>query len=548
MRNGSVNKFVCIPLIVVFLSTQSTFCLAQTSNISGSKAEPTISKRVETKIIPSEQAIEGEFAFYSGDFAKASSLFNAFAQNKDKDIALWSNQLGSIHLAAGEYKQALSAFLDAYYLMNDTAAFSKLESRAVSLTGEERQKAYKGDPYEKVYNSLYVALLLEQERDYDNALAAVKNGILCDSDVEGGLYKSDVTLLYLLGARVETLTNNPSMSDEYFQKAQEAYLVAHPMNRGIVSDEQSKSNLLSQKQKELEKMLPKQTPTERKKEEGGAKEGQVALKEPVKNFAPAGKVEFAKESKKVLALKAEIQALEKAIVILPGVRMENNKQISTEILKQAVDTRNNVLFVVELGRGPVKYPIGKYGQIAIFTSKPFRANNVIIVVDKKDNFDEHNTMRYNDTLYQASTRGGRVMDGILKGKAEFKQTTAEISYSLSQMSQQMSNQANQLQQQSAMYGTGGAAAAGAAYAAAGIALLSLAFAIGSAMANPAADVRHWSLLPAEVRVIPMKLSPSPHHIQLQVLDAGNKLIPELSKEFDVNIQEGDNVIIRRIVE
>lgn len=552
LRKGVVNKFICTFLIVVFVFTQSTISLAQTSNFSGSKSELTKSKRVKSEIIPSEQAIDGEFAFYSGDFAKASSLFNGFAQAKDKDFALWSNQLGSIHLTAGEYKQALSAFLDAHYLMNDMAAFSRLESRAVSLTGEERQKAYKGDPYERVYNSIYVALLLDQEHDYDNALAAVKNGILCDSDVEGGLYKSDVTLLYLLGARLEALRNNPTMSDEYFKKAQEAYLVSNPMNMGVVSDEQGKLNLLIQKQKELEELLPKETPKKHKKEEKDTKEGQIASKEPVKNFSSIGKEDAVtsppKESKKVLALKAEIQALEKAIATLTGIRTENNKQISTEILKQVVDTGNNVLFVIELGCGPVKYPIGQYGQIAIFTSKPFKANNIIIVTDKKDNFDEHNTMRYNDTFYQASTRGGRVMDGILKGKAEFKQTTAQISYALSQVSQQMSNQANQLQQQAAICGTGGAAAAGAAYAAIGIAVISLAFAIGSAMANPAADVRHWSLLPAEVRVIPMKISLGSHHFQLQILDASKNLIPELSKEFDVNIQEGDNIIIKRIVE
>lgn len=547
-----LKKLVCSLLIVAFLFTQSTISLAQTTNFSGSKSELPKSKPAESKHIPSEQAIDGEFAFYSGDFAKAGSLFVAFAKTKDKDFALWSNQRGSIYLAAGDYKQALSVFLDAHYLMNDTSAFSRLESRAVSLIKEEREKAYKGDPYERVYNSLYVALLLEQEHDYDNALAAVKNGILCDSDVEGGLYKSDVTLLYLLAARLEALRNNPSMSDAYFQKAQEAYLVSYPMNRGVVSDEQGKLNLLSQKQKELEKLMSQQAPSKPKKEEKDTKKGRVTSKGAVQNFSSKGKDDSTtsspKKSKEVLSLEAEIQALERAVTTLTGIRTENCKQISTEILKQVVNTTNNVLFIVELGRGPIKYPIGQYGQIAVFTSKPFKANNVVIVVDNKDSLDGHKTMLYNDTIYQASTRGGRMMDGILKGKAEFKETTAQISYQLSRVSQQMSDQANRLQQQAGLYGTGGAAAAGAAYAAVGIAIISLAFAVGSSMANPAADVRHWSLLPAEVRVIPIRLSIGQHHIQLQVSDVSNNLISKLSKEFDVNIHEGDNVIIQRIIE
>ncbi|MFH1093514.1 MAG: hypothetical protein V1739_05085 [Candidatus Omnitrophota bacterium] len=552
MGKSVLKKLVSSFLIAAFLSSQITPVLAQTSNFSGSQSKSVKSKPAESKPIPSIQAIDGEVAFYLGDFAKAGSLFAAFAKTKDKDFALWNNQRGSIYLAAGDYKQALSAFLDAYYLMNDTSAFSRLESHAVSLIGEEREKAYKGDPYERVYNSLYVALLLEQEHDYDNALAAVKTGILCDSDVEGGLYKSDVTLLYLLAARLEALRNNPSMNDGYFQKAQEAYLVSCPKNRGVVSDEQGKLNLLSQKHKELEKLSPKKISREPEKAEVNAKEGMIASKASVNNFATRTKAEgeegAPKKSKKVLELEAEIQKLETAIATLTGVRTENNKQISTEILKQVVDTNNNVLFIVELGRGPIKYPIGQYGQIAIFTSKPFTAKNVVIALDNKDTFDQSKAMLYNDSLYQASTRGGRAMDGILKGKAEFKQTTAEISYQLSQMSQQMSNQANQLQQQAAYAGTSGSAAAGASYAAAGIALISLAFAIGSAMANPAADVRHWSLLPAEVHVIPMKLSIGQHRIQIQVSDASSNLIPELNKEFDVNIQEGDNIIIKRIIE
>lgn len=547
-----LKKLVSSLLIVAFILTQSTISLAQTTNFSGSKSESPKSKPIESNPIPSEQAIDGEFAFYAGDFAKAGSLFAAFTKTKDKDFALWSSQRGSIYLAAGDYKQALSAFLDAHYLMNDTSAFSRLESRAVSLIKEEREKAYKGDPYERVYNSLYVALLLEKEHDYDNAFAAVKNGILCDSDVEGGLYKSDVTLLYLLAARLEALRNNPSMSNEYFKKAQEAYMLSHPMNRGVVSDEQGKLNLLSQKQKELEKLLAKLAPPAPKKEEEATKEGQIVSKRPTQNLSSKGKddktTSTPKKSKEILALESEIQALETAITTLIGIRTENNRQIPIKILKQVVDISNNVLFIVELGRGPVKYPVGQYGQFAIFTSKPFKANNLIIVVDTKDNFDENKTIFYNDTFYQAATRGGRLMDGILKGKAQFKQTTAQISYQLSQISQQMSNQASQLQQQAAMYGTGGAAAAGAAYAAVGIAVIALAFAIGSSMANPAADVRHWSLLPAEVRVIPMKLPLGTHHIQLQALDVSNNIIPELSKDFDVDIKEGDNIIMKRIIE
>jgi len=536
-------RLVCSFLILVLVFTQSTISLAQASDVNTSETSPSKSRRSKKKPVPEKQAIDAEFAFYSGDFAQSASLFSAFAEAQDKDFALWNNQLGTIYLAEGDYNQALSAFLSAYYLMNDTAAFSNLESHATSLTGAEREKAYKGEPYERVYNSLYVALLLEKEHDYDNAIAAIKNGILCDSDVEGGLYKSDVSLLYLLGARLEALRNNQTMSREYFQKAQEAYLVSHPLNRGIVSDEQGKADLLGKKQEELEKLLSKQAARKSREEKQDADSDG-----PAQNFTSRESTKVSKESKKITELEAEIEAIEKVRGTLSSMRTENNKQIPTKILEQVIDTRNNVLFIIELGRSPVKYAIGKYGHIAIFASKPYKATSIAIVTDKKGRFGDDSIMRHHDTMHQASTRGGRVMDGILKGKAEFKETTAQISYGLSQVSQQMANQANQLQQQAAMYGTGGAAASGAGFAAAGIAVIALAIAISSAMANPAADVRHWSLLPAELRVLPMQLSPGLQHIQLQVLDENNTPIPEFSQEFDVNIQQGDNIIIKRILE
>ena len=46
---------------------------------------------------------------------------------------------------------------------------------------------------------------------------------------------------------------------------------------------------MSQKQKELEKLLPKQVPTKNKNEDKDKKEGRVVSKEPVKNFSPRDK-------------------------------------------------------------------------------------------------------------------------------------------------------------------------------------------------------------------------------------------------------------------
>ncbi len=142
-----------------------------------------------------------DYSFYYGDMVKARNKYEEAANQSDRNYALWNNQLGSVYLAQGNKPGALDSFLKSYYLMNDISAFSELEASAISLSGSEDRKAYKGDPYEKAINSLYVGLLLYDKGDLENAMAAFKNGILADSDSEKESYKSDFSILYLLASR-----------------------------------------------------------------------------------------------------------------------------------------------------------------------------------------------------------------------------------------------------------------------------------------------------------------------------------------------------------
>jgi hypothetical protein len=135
-----------------------------------------------------------------------------------------------------------------------------------------------------------------------------------------------------------------------------------------------------------------------------------------------------------------------------------------------------------------------------------------------------------------------MMDGILKGKATFKKTTAQTSSVFAQMSAQMASQA-------AISGVGGGDSTGALAAAAVFALASLAMAAASSAANPAADARHWSYMPAELQIIPLKLSPGMHHFKIEALDEKGKAIDGFGMEFDANIKPGDNnIIFKRIME
>ena len=136
------------------------------------------------------------------------------------------------------------------------------------------------------------------------------------------------------------------------------------------------------------------------------------------------------------------------------------------------------------------------------------------------------------------------MDGILKGQAEFKQTTAELSYSFSNMSQQMSNQANQMTANNPYYDASGQYAAAAALAFAGLIM-----AIGSEMANPAADARHWSFMPSEIQIIPFTLSPGEHCITINAYDKAGNELANLSHEVNVDVEPNrTKVVFTRIFE
>lgn len=389
------------------------------------------------------------YQFQSGKFTSIKETYEEAAKQKDRNYALWNNQLGSIYLAQGDYDRALDAFLKAYYLMNNIPAFKELESKAVSLTSSEDKKAYKGDPYERSINSLYVGLLLYNKGDLENAMAAFKNGILADSESKGVEYKSDIAVLYLIASRITKKLGDESLSNDYLNAVKELY--NNP------------------------------------------------------NYYKLG--------------------------------------FNDEFIQRILNLKNNILLVVEFGEGPFKSRRGQYGELAVVCGDKYDTNSLNIIIDGKLDIG---SQAYSDTdvYFQASTRGGRKMDGILKGKAQFKTNAANTSVAALDLSNQFINQANQVRAANPYADTSGYAV-GALFSA----LFAGGSAIASAITNPKADIRQWSLLPENIIIFPLFLSPGKHKINIGFIDGRySRVTDESNYEFEADIQKDkDNIIFRRVL-
>jgi hypothetical protein len=131
-----------------------------------------------------------------------------------------------------------------------------------------------------------------------------------------------------------------------------------------------------------------------------------------------------------------------------------------------------------------------------------------------------------DVFYQASTRGGREIDKILQGKAQFKAVTGGVGSFLADTTVA-------LQDTSAFSAAG---QYGDAMAAVGV--LSGVFLIVSSSAKPQADVRTWSSLPDTIHVLTLASGGKPQDLQARFLKAG---LPVADKpircETDENLKQ-----------
>jgi tetratricopeptide (TPR) repeat protein len=146
---------------------------------------------------------------------------------------------------------------------------------------------------------------------------------------------------------------------------------------------------------------------------------------------------------------------------------------------------DNVLFVSELGNGPVKARDGAQAQKLLFQAGPSYEENAAYIEFMDGGGPRPLQLRQASSVtYQATTRGGRAIDGLMNGKAAWKDGTGAVGDAL--MNQGLAN----------MGSDGGMAMAG----------IGLALSLFSSAMKTKADIRAWDGLPDLIMVGTAKAS------------------------------------------
>lgn len=160
----------------------------------------------------------------------------------------------------------------------------------------------------------------------------------------------------------------------------------------------------------------------------------------------------------------------------------------------------NVLVFLEFGRGPAKFATGRYSEQLRFQEQPSPVRSVSLRLGTQ----KIPLVAYDDLQWQATTRGGRVMDHILANKAVFKTATGAAAIAAGATSIALANNR----------GNGALIAGGVAIVAG----------ILSATTTPEADIRAWENLPRYLSFAALELPPGQHELWVDFLDAHGRAV------------------------
>ncbi len=441
----SMLRFAPIALLVILLNG----CLGASSALKTTRAE---------RDQMASQARMARDDFQEGNYTEAEQLLLPLSQKLSIDQPLYQFELASAYLLDHKKDEAHQTLLAAH---NSIEVFfdTKSEQKAASLWGKEADKVFKGEPYERASLYFLLALSFLEQNNVDNALAALKTGLLADSDTKENRYKSDFALLQFLAAKCHDLRGEPELRDQMLATTFTSLTSVAETSKGYAEQ------LVASYQQQ-------HTP-------GNPPPQQLAQ---LCSLAPADTIEGWLKRNDIEAELAHTVA-----------------QWAAESTADINPLNFNALVVLWRGTAPAAVRSGQYGELRMIS--PGIVNSAVHYSVAVDTVNHAPFASLGDVNYQATTRGGREMDNVLGRQASFKGAA---------------NSGGNVLMATGAVGTGHSDADAILFAS------GLLLKIISAATNPQADIRYWHNLPARFDMIPLQLTAGVHSVQLTYRnDAGD---------------------------
>lgn len=496
---------------------------------------------------------EAEIAAYLADKpAPTQPMFRNVLMEGERNRVLNLDRAGLAALELGDDATAAKAFDEATAQILAVYAHNPAAEKARSKFVKEAVKLFKGEPYERAMVFYYRGLIYLRAGDYENARAAFKQAQLQDAFAEDQIYKSDYAVFDYLAGWSSHCLGDEDIAEEFYARAHEIQPLIDkpgPDDRVLLiaelgdgpqkwSDGQYGENLrfrgvaypeagvtfMSGETEDGLLYMARSSQAERVAAEAAYSAAQAdltqkqsavssaramaeataeALKASVLEIVPADPAPVAgtKSNPKAAAearaaaQQADVERLALQRIVVNSIQTANRSEqdlIAAQTAAAAASSR------VTEARKQEAAALSILPSWGLSLPPPDR-----VLADHLGPMPEM-TLAGENLLWQASTRGGRMIDAVLAGKAAFKEGATEFGGTMTQASLIAVQSANSMMMQAQSMAAQGynvdmSGAQGMAYAGAAFAAVGLISAMAASAAKPQADTRYWDSLPGEIR-------------------------------------------------
>ena len=194
------------------------------------------------------------------------------------------------------------------------------------------------------------------------------------------------------------------------------------------------------------------------------------------------------------------------------------------------DPAANVLVFAEYGYGPRKVAAGQYGELLRFHVEDSPSRSARLVLENGRRIVP--LPAYDDLGYQATTRGGRVMDHLLGNKAYFK-AGADLVGDVALTGAVIANE------QARRRDRRGRDDDDAERAAVGLGIVGVLSKVAAAATQTEADTRQWNNLPQRLSFAALKLPPGEHAGRIEFLDREGKVLEHRTQRVSFTVAAGE---------